>query len=141
MSGSHPLFHPEPDRETPYRRWYFGLSHGRVGRRQNKSSCDIKTSFQTADPRRFFYCEDKVKETMNNDLKKQLKYKQRVTWDWTRGVAVDVFFAVMLTTLLVAGIKYKRNNKAIPVSEIEATRKQMQDKSNTINFTDTVRTR
>ena len=38
MSGSHPLFHPEPDRETPYRRWYFGLSHGRVGRRQNKSS-------------------------------------------------------------------------------------------------------
>ncbi|MBP3545352.1 MAG: hypothetical protein J6J82_03530 [Alphaproteobacteria bacterium] len=78
---------------------------------------------------------------MNNDLKKQLKYKQRVTWDWTRGVAVDVFFAVMLTTLLVAGIKYKRNNKAIPVSEIEATRKQMQDKSNTINFTDTVRTR
>ena len=43
------------DRETPYRRWYFGLSHGRVGRRQNKSSLlhevltkcnfDIKTEF------------------------------------------------------------------------------------------------
>lgn len=78
---------------------------------------------------------------MNNDLKKQLKYKQRVTWDWTRGVVVDVFFAVMLTTLLVAGIKYKRNNKAIPVSEIEVARKQMQSKTNTINFTDSVKTR
>ena len=38
-----------------HRRWYFGLSHGRVGRRQNKSSLlhavltkcnsDIKTEF------------------------------------------------------------------------------------------------